>query len=51
MDHSEEIPVGQEAPTMGIYTDLALVIPSILENPVIGELILNRALEVENRAK
>jgi hypothetical protein len=51
MDHSEEIPVSQEAPTTGIYTDLAPAVPSISENPMIGELVLNRALGVENRAE
>ena len=51
MDHSEEIPVSQEAPTTGIYTDLAPVVPSVSENPMIGELVLNRALEVESRAE
>ena len=51
MDHPEEIPVSQEAPTTGTNTDLAPVVPSILENLVLDELVFNRALEVENWAE
>ena len=43
--------MNQEAPTMGTNTDLAPVIPSISENPMLDEVIFNWALEVENRTE
>jgi len=41
--------VSQEAPSTEIHTDLAPIVPSVSENPVVRELIQNHVLKAEDR--